>query len=104
MPLPPALSDEQRAAALLKAAAVRAERVALRARVSSGEFTLAEAIAAIDTDDAVANIKVLSLLECLPGVGKVKARRIMEAHDIAFSRRMRGLGPRQRAALQEARD
>jgi DNA uptake protein ComE-like DNA-binding protein len=104
MPSPPILSDEQRAAALVKAAAVRTERADLKARLASGELTLAAALDAIDTDDAVANIKVLSLLESLPGVGKVKARRIMEAHDIAPSRRMRGLGANQRASLLTARD
>jgi ribosomal protein S13 len=39
------------------------------------------------------------MLESLPGVGKVKARRIMEEIGIADSRRVRGLGPQQRAAL-----
>ena len=35
----------------------------------------------------------------MPGTGKVKAKRIMEAHGIADNRRLRGLGERQRAAL-----
>jgi DNA uptake protein ComE-like DNA-binding protein len=104
MPSPPDLSDEQRASALIKAAAVRAERVALRAKLASGELTLAGALERIESDDAIANIKVLALLESLPGVGKVKARRIMEQLEIAPSRRMRGLGPRQRTALLTARD
>lgn len=100
---PPQLSAEQRAAALAKAAAVRSERADLRQRLSSGALTLSDAIDLIDTDDAVASIKVLTLLESLPGLGKVKARRLMEELGIAPSRRMRGLGARQRAALVERR-
>ena len=44
---------------------------------------------------------MLSLLESLPGVGKVKARRIMEDIGISETRRVRGLGPQQRQALLE---
>ena len=37
-------------------------------------------------------MKVSALLESLPGVGKVRAKQIMERLDIAESRRIRGLG------------
>ena len=37
-------------------------------------------------------MKVLAVLESLPGVGKVKARRIMEEIGISETRRVRGLG------------
>ncbi len=54
-----------------------------------------------DTDEVVGKLKVLSLLESLPGVGKVKARRLMEDIGISESRRVKGLGPQQRQALLE---
>jgi len=44
---------------------------------------------------------VLAVLESLPGLGKVKARRTMDAVGIADSRRLRGLGDQQRRALLE---
>jgi ribosomal protein S13 len=44
-------------------------------------------------------MKVSALLEALPGVGKVRAQQIMERLEIAPSRRLRGLGERQRKAL-----
>jgi hypothetical protein len=99
----PLLTPEQRAQALVKAGLVRTERAALKAKLSAGEITLADALDMIETDDAVASIKVLTLLEALPGLGKVKARRLMDELGIAQSRRMRGLGPRQREALLERR-
>jgi ribosomal protein S13 len=44
-------------------------------------------------------MKVVTLLESLPGVGKVRARRLMEEIGISESRRVRGLGGQQREAL-----
>ena len=44
-------------------------------------------------------MKVLAVLESLPGVGKVKARRTMEEVGISETRRVRGLGEQQRSKL-----
>src|SRR5207244_1711624 len=44
-------------------------------------------------------MKVASVLESLPGVGKVRARKIMERLDISSTRRIRGLGAKQKEAL-----
>jgi len=47
-------------------------------------------------------MKVLAVLEALPGTGKVKARRLMEHVGISETRRLQGLGAKQREALLEA--
>ena len=44
-------------------------------------------------------MKVSALLESLPGVGRVRARQIMDEVGISESRRVRGLGANQVAAL-----
>lgn len=100
MPLPP-LTPEQRAAALEKAAAARATRAAVKNRLKSGETTLSAVITEAETDEAIGKLKVSALLEALPGVGKVKAAAIMTTVGISESRRVRGLGPHQVAALVE---
>jgi ribosomal protein S13 len=46
-------------------------------------------------------MKVSTLIETLPGYGKAKASKVMEELKIAESRRLRGLGERQEAALLE---
>ena len=69
MPLP-VLSPEDRAKALEKAAEARKKRAELKGQ-----------------------------LKALPGVGKVRARKIMERLDISASRRVRGLGAKQRESL-----
>jgi len=99
VPLPPALTPDQRQAALDKAAEARRRRAELKERLKMGSTTLQELLASADGDDIVGKIKVLVLLESLPGVGKVKARRTMEELGISESRRVRGLGPQQREAL-----
>jgi guanylate kinase len=73
MPQPPSLTPEQRQAALAKAAEARRARAEIKERLKMGSITLAELLTQADTDDMVAGIKVLAVLESLPGVGKVKA-------------------------------
>jgi hypothetical protein len=102
MPQPPSLTPEQRQAALAKAAEARRARAEIKERLKMGSITLAELLAQADTDDMVAGIKVLAVLESLPGVGKVKARRTMDEVGIADTRRLRGLGDQQRKALLAA--
>ncbi len=102
MPNPPALSPEQRALALEKAAEARRVRAELKERLKMGSLSLPEIFEAAETDDIVGKLKVLALLESLPGVGKVKARRTMEEIGIAETRRVRGLGEQQRRALLAA--
>jgi hypothetical protein len=97
MATPPTLTPEQRAAALEKAARARAARAEIKARLKMGSLTLPEALAA--EGDDIGKLKVVALLESLPGVGKVKARRIMEEIGIADNRRVQGLGVQQREAL-----
>lgn len=99
MALPP-LTPEQRAAALEKAAEARRERAEVKNRLKHSGATLAEVLKEGQTNDVVGKMKVSALLEALPGVGKVRARQIMDRLGIAESRRVRGLGANQRAALE----
>jgi hypothetical protein len=97
MPLP-TLTPEQRQQALEKAAEARRKRAELKAQLESGNTSLATVLAK-DSDETVGKMKVSSVLESMPGVGKVRARKIMEKLDISASRRVRGLGSKQKDAL-----
>ena len=96
----PNLSDEDRRRALQKAAEARQKRAALRQRIKKGEVSFAEVMAQ-SADPIVARMKVSTLLESLPGFGKAKAAKIMTELQISESRRVQGLGARQREALME---
>ena len=100
MALPP-LTPEQRAAALEKAAIARRERAAVKNRLKHSGASLIEVLKEGSREggnDVVGKMKVASVLESLPGVGKVRARKIMEEIGISESRRVRGLGAQQMAA------
>jgi signal recognition particle GTPase len=101
MPLPPTLSPEQRQAALEKAATARRIRAELKEKLKMGSITLRELLDQGDSDEIVGKMKVLSVLESLPGLGKVKARRLMEEVGISETRRIQGLGDQQRKKLFE---
>ena len=101
MPLPPALSADQRQAALEKAAAARRMRAELKEKLKMGSLTLQELLQQADADEVVGKMKVLAVLESLPGLGKVKARRLMDEVGISETRRLHGLGDQQRKKLFE---
>ena len=96
----PQLSDEQRKEALAKAAEARKARAALREQIKNGEKTVADILADVD-DPVVARMRVSMLIESLPGYGKAKSAKLMEELDISASRRIKGLGTRQRDELLE---
>lgn len=102
MPLPPALTPEQRTAALAKAAASRRQRAELKEKLKMGTISLRELLDQADRDEIIAKMKVVAVLESLPGLGKVKARRLMEELGISEQRRLQGLGSNQREALLKA--
>ena len=99
MPLP-TLTEEQRKEALAKAAEARRKRAEVKGELKSGKRSLSDILDS-QGDETVGKMKVSSVLEALPGVGKVKARKLMEQLDISATRRVRGLGAKQKTALLE---
>lgn len=97
----PQLTPEQRADALAKAAAARRERAAVKNRLKNAQGSLADVIAEGKDNDVIGKMKVSALLESMPGVGRVRAKQIMEEVGISESRRVRGLGANQAQKLLE---
>ena len=95
----PILTPEQRQAALEKAAQARQLRAEVKNRLKNSGATLAEVIQESKANEIIAKLKVRDLLQSMPGVGKVRAQEIMQRIGIADSRRLRGLGANQIAAL-----
>ncbi len=95
----PTLTPEQRAEALVKAAIARQRRAEIKARLKHSGESLGTVLDLGADDDVVGKMRVTALLESLPGVGKVRAGQIMDRLGIAPTRRVRGLGSKQRAAL-----
>jgi hypothetical protein len=96
----PQLTPAQRTAALEKAAAARQARAKLREQIKKGDKSFADVMKDA-SNPVVARMKVTTLLESLPGFGKAKAAKIMSELEISESRRVQGLGARQREQLLE---
>lgn len=96
----PQLTQEERKAALEKAKAARIKRAEVRDELKDGKLSLQDVLD-MKKDPIVGRMHVSTLIETLPGYGKAKAEKIMAELHIAETRRLRGLGDRQEAALLE---
>jgi predicted flap endonuclease-1-like 5' DNA nuclease len=94
------LTTEQRRAALEKAAMVRRERAEVKNRLKNSGVLLPDIVRDGQTNEVIGKMRVVDLLQAMPGVGKVRARNLMERIGISESRRVRGLGSNQIAALE----
>lgn len=98
MPLPE-LNDDARREALQKAAEARKIRAEMKQQLKAGEIGLQDVLRRADEEDTIGRTRVSAVLEAIPRVGKIRSRRIMERLDISPSRRLRGLGGKQRERL-----
>lgn len=101
-PIPPTRTREQSAAALDAARQRNAELKALRARLKSGELTLAELLTQAQSDHAAARMLVRTALLAMPGIRTAKTSQLMAAADIDANRRAGILTDRQRERLLAA--
>lgn len=98
-PLPPKLTMDERHANLELAKKARHERADAKAAISAGRISIFDAIN--DPRDSIQRMKVIELLEAIPGVGPARAALIMEKRKISLSRRIAGLGPHQLKSLRQ---
>jgi hypothetical protein len=98
--LPP-LTPEQRQAALEKAAASRRARAEVKNRLKNSGASIVDVLEEGQRNEVIGKMRVVDLLQSMPGLGKVRARQLMEKLGIAESRRVRGLGAKQVAALEK---
>lgn len=98
MAVPP-LDDDARRRASAAAMDARRLRAAWKVRLAAGGTSLAELLEASVGDERLASMRIVDALGALPGVGPKRVELILEHCRIAPTRRVRGLGPRQREAL-----
>jgi transposase len=96
----PPLTPEQRRAALDKAAASRRERAQVKDQLKHSTTSLRSVLADGKANEVIGKMKVVDLLTSMPGLGKVRAKALMERIGISENRRVRGLGTNQIAALE----
>lgn len=95
----PATTDTtERQAALEWASGFRARRERLREDLSCGSTTLAQLLARADTSDDGA-VRILFVLESLPGAGKVSTRRRLAGMGLAPTTPLRDLDAEERSGV-----
>ena len=100
----PRLTPEQRQVNLDKAAASRRARAEVKNRLKHSGASIIDVIEQGQSNDVIGKMRVLDLLQSMPGIGKVRAHQLMERLGISESRRVRGLGINQIAALHREFD
>jgi hypothetical protein len=101
MPKPPILSEEQRKAALEKSVEVRKIRAEIKMKLKLGTLSIEEIIDRSAKDENYGKLKLKSVLESLPGFGKKKAELLLEKLAISDTKRIQGLGVKQKEDLLE---
>lgn len=92
MPIPPKLTPAQRVAALDAAKQARRTRAAIKHQIRTGELRILQVIELASTNEAIAKMRVIELIEAIPGIGKVRATSILDKLGISNTRKIQGLG------------
>ena len=95
----PEMTDEQRAAALERAALARRTRAEIKALLKTGSLTFTDVLERAEEDDLVAGTRVKAIVGSMPGMGKITTIRLLEEIGIAENRTLRGLTERQTEEL-----
>jgi guanylate kinase len=97
--LPPKLSRRSRRKAGQRAVAARQERAKVKELITKGEIFFFD----LFTDDrkSITRMKLIDLLQSVPGIGRSRAEIILERTGISPSRRIGGVGHRQLELLRQ---
>jgi len=96
---PPKLSNRFRRKAGQKAVAARQERAKTKELIATGQIFFFDIFS--DERESISRMRLIDLLQSVPGVGKIRAEQILERTKISPSRRIGGVGPRQIELLRE---
>ena len=89
---PPKISNRFRRKAGRKAVEARQERAEVKDQVTNGKLNFFDLFS--DTRKSISRMKLVDLLQSVPGIGKVRAELILERTKISPSRRIGGVGHR----------
>lgn len=96
---PPKISNRFRRRAGQKAVIARQERAKTKELISTGKIFFFDLFS--DERKSISRMRLIDLLQSVPGVGKIRADQILERTKISPSRRIGGVGPRQIELLRE---
>jgi S13-like H2TH domain len=95
----PELTAQQRRAASVKAVSARRGRAEVCRAVKEGRLDVREVLGRAESDEAIGAMRVSALVMAMPRYGPRRSAEALAALRIAPTRRLRGLGVAQRAAV-----
>lgn len=101
MSRPPEMSDEDRRRALELSKESRQVRAKYKGLINSGELSITDFLSMAESNSILGKMRVKDLLESVPGYGKVRVENLMKKSEISPTRRVQGLGKKQRSSLIE---
>jgi guanylate kinase len=101
MTRPPEMSDEDRRRALELSKESRQVRAKYKGLINSGELSIIDFLSMAESNSILGKMRVKDLLESVPGYGKVRVENLMKKSEISPTRRVQGLGKKQRSSLIE---
>jgi guanylate kinase len=95
------MSDEDRRRALELSKESRQVRAKYKGLINSGELSIIDFLSMAESNSILGKMRVKDLLESVPGYGKVRVENLMKKSEISPTRRVQGLGKKQRSSLIE---
>jgi guanylate kinase len=95
------MSDEDRRRALELSKESRQVRAKYKGLINSGELSITDFLSMAESNSILGKMRVKDLLESVPGYGKVRVENLMKKSEISPTRRVQGLGKKQRSSLIE---
>ncbi|MCE5330233.1 hypothetical protein LLG07_07895 [bacterium] len=93
----PFISKEKRDESLKKARYYKIQRSEIKQSIKNGHMCLSDVFESDEKlKDIVANIKIVDIVKSLPGIGEVKAKKILKNLSISDKKTLKGLGEKQK--------
>jgi len=93
----PFISREKRDESLKKARYYKIQRSEIKQSIKKGSMLLSDVFGSDEEiKDIVANIKIVDIVKSLPGIGEIKAKKILKNLRISDRKTLKGLGEKQK--------
>jgi DNA uptake protein ComE-like DNA-binding protein len=98
----PFISQEKRKESLEKARLFKIQRAKIKQSIKKGIVNFNEIFGENKNyKDIVSNMKLIDLIKSLPGIGEIKAKRILNGLKISERKTVKGLGEKQKEVFKK---
>jgi len=97
----PFISREKRDESLKKARYYKIQRSEIKQSIKKGNMPLSDVFEGNgELKDIIANIKIIDIVKSLPGIGEIKAKKILKSLYISDKKTLKGLSEKQKESFK----